>query len=445
MKQKQTKQTIGHLIKYYRMQLLNETKELRYRQKDIIKIKGPQYQKRCLHCLKKCGHESICSNRVLSAIESGEVINNDCIYFGLAENIGKRYEMSRKLRAFFERLKIDVQLMIEWGNYSEMNKLLIELKEHEAQCRRVLYYEELYEIFFWVITYYSDRYVPMIETALKFEEIYPYFDQEVQSMILVVLYYFYQYTRINEEKTKSILLLSESFDVDNAYVFELKLQYHIKEKQYFSAFQLLQKIANLTFYHRNIWIQLYYYQSMIKIMPFIDKEQSLFYAQKGLDLLDEYPNRFSFRKQAIYKTEVGCIYFYQKDYLKSYQVFQECLQLDASILLLIIPIIFLASVRAKASSDDLEQLINYYHRFSYCILDGQFVIIKYFEKKLMNSNLSLNDAYELEDLLVEEILPNIDANDLLYRYYVNELKQINQITNRVIHLKTPILGPRKYT
>jgi hypothetical protein len=425
--------TIGKLIRYYRKTLLEETGDSIYTQKGIVSHKSETYINKLIELGERIDKKLICSNKTLVAIETGTLITeeSESTFIGLAMNINKKYSISRTYIYYFNDIYEQTIKNIEWMNRTNLKTILTSLNEAAPKMKNLLLYNELQEIFKAFILYYLDNEIPNKDFIIKYSKVADAFNIDIQSLIYTLILVYYKYIEIDHALYNNYLCKINSFNLDNIIGLKSKLFYHATTDQQYELIQLLKDIEDRPDYKDNYYLQYYVndFRALMMINTNFDKADEPL--KNCISLMKKHQNIFNYSHKASSYLHFGVYSFHKKDYENAIKYFEQTLKYKNyryPIGLLISLIYSLERLNKpnniiKKTIEDLN--INPKQHI------GLFKSVLYYYKlKYKQEIITKNIAITLEDIITEDILPNLHEKSINRGIFINELKDLLQISKR---------------
>ncbi|MBQ7890807.1 MAG: hypothetical protein IJ359_01475 [Erysipelotrichaceae bacterium] len=397
------KSVIGYLIGYYRKK---DNRKLFV----FLQNKKDYYNQYCLVCNKCVDMENICVPNTLYRIEKGNVLDNECYYFRLAENIGKTFEIN----SFF------VNLINEYRNrvfeclleFSEVSMLafLKKIEKDILKYRSLIYIGEMLYLYKYVISVKLNLENPSQENLDVF-----YFLKDVvnveDKMIILTLLYDVTFRKDVKAYTRSEIIDESKLYFDEPIFLKLKLK-SIIDENLFEAQNVINDYIS------------YKYNSLTNYQKYIihDANAILFLS------MSIYDKAYESIKECIkiaedscslpYITLDGC---YRKMGIISFLLgkYDEVILYLTKVLVnehTTIGINYCLLFYALEKYNQTEIIMNHLNKIDTQKINSKYdsIIINYYRKKYSNEIMTKKNAKELELYICNEVVSVILAAGSMY-------------------------------
>ena len=233
------KEIIGRLIKYYR-------KKKNITVNEMLTKKGMYYQEYCRECSKCKNKEYACSTKKLYSLERGEVSNNDCYYYRLAENVGKMFVIDRRVTNKLENYRANLRNNLINFSKSKLTKLAIMISNDLSEYKNVIYFGEILSLYFDIINYNLYHTISCSDNIQLFAYMLPYMSTEDRKLTLCYLYEIGYRVSNNLICRKTINDYCKEY-IDDALLFKYNLE-QIVSQNFLDAYAILgemeKRLAN---------------------------------------------------------------------------------------------------------------------------------------------------------------------------------------------------------
>lgn|GEM_PF-1609179 len=430
--------TLGKLIKYYRKELHNKTKDSKYTQKGIVTHLPQAYIDKHIEDGVSI-QKTICSSKTINQIEKGlfNVENNEMIFYGLVLNLNKNFITSRFYLKFFNDLYPSIMDDINWRNISKLKETRKELEKQQKKITNTLYYGELYEIYKVLLDFFIDDKMPTKKFAEKYYKIYSFFEINIQNIILLLCYNYY--TKIENDSNKRDTLTIKLKDYgDSNYINYIsimsKISYYVHNIQMYDLIQFLNQVKKAVHYDENVFIQYTVNDYLaLAIINSNSKETTtaLVHLTKCLELVKKHPHIFGQKYYAITHYHLGVYFHYQKNSKLAFKYFNKIMN-SKYCKFPILPLMLISNAE-KANIDyaTIKKAIETMEKKPYFTTGSNKLLLNYFSQKYKNRKLTKEQAIALEDTLVYNILPIQDKRTEDYNLYKQQLHGLSKTSGRV--------------
>lgn len=408
---------VGRLIYYYRTQKYQETHSTRYCQADIVRLKGTRYLENCKHCLHRCNKKNICSNTTLLKIEKGEIVHDECVYLGLCENIGFKYEMNNQIIKILEEC---FQMAVEcFTTYSKekMENLLEEVKKSFQQVFDYIYYSDLFECLIELLEYHLLRYGFKNTTLNKMKYLFEYLHSPYKE--IVVLYIQSALYSLGDYKTTEYLEYIFNNNADEMFL-QYRINYFFLDNGYLECKQYMENLYdNIESYSP------YHHYVILNNMAFLaiegeDYQKAVDLLLKGCEYLEEEAQIYPASIYAQANMKLGVLYRKQKKYQGSVDCFEKVAACDPNLLKYNI-LSFYHLLEVLGDVERIKRNIINMRRFK---LSNRVVkeCFKYYELKYSRDALNKELMIELSEFICDKLKP----------LFVKETDNFNILRNELI-------------
>lgn len=428
--------TLGKLIKYYRKELHNKTKDSKYTQKGIVTHLPQAYIDKHLEDGVSI-QKTICSSKTINQIEKGlfNVENNEMIFYGLVLNLNKNFITSRFYLKFFNDLYLSIMDDIDWRNISKLKETRKDLEKQQKKITNTLYYGELYEIYKVLLDFFIDDKMPTKKFAEKYYEIYSFFEIKMQAIILFLCYSYYVQIENDVNRRNLIITVLKNLSYQNKSFISImsNIYYYVQHMQIFDLIQYLNEVKQTVQYKENVFIQYIISDySALAIINSNSKEttKALVPLKKCIELVTDYPNMFREKYYAIAHYHLGIYYHYQKEAKMSYRYFNKVLN-SKYCKFPILPLMIISNAeKSKISYENIKKNVETMSKKSYFMTGTNKLLLNYFSQKYKNKKITKEQAISLEDTIVYNILPMQNKGTVEYTLFKQQLYDLSKISSR---------------
>ncbi|MCI7221994.1 MAG: hypothetical protein PUH85_00590 [Firmicutes bacterium] len=222
---------IGYLIGYHR-------KLQNIKINNLIKFNDYIKNRYCKDCQKRCNKKYICSDRTLYKIENGSVVNDECVYINLIDNLNMHFTSNRILLNKLDLFKnIIVECLLN-VNKSSMISILNDITVELDSSVDTIYVSSILNLYKDIIQYKLYEIMPSSNNLKIYIFLYDKLDN-INKNIIINLFYTLRYkndlalTFVNNNKNY--------FDYENRLLFEPKLL-EIREQDYIKGYETISEI-----------------------------------------------------------------------------------------------------------------------------------------------------------------------------------------------------------
>lgn len=222
---------IGYLIGYHR-------KLQNIKINNLIKFNDYIKNRYCKDCQKRCNKKYICSDRTLYKIENGSVVNDECVYINLIDNLNMHFTSNRILLNKLDLFKnIIVECLLN-VNKSSMISILNDITVVLDSSVDTIYVSSILNLYKDIIQYKLYEIMPSSNNLKIYIFLYDKLDN-INKNIIINLFYTLRYkndlalTFVNNNKNY--------FDYENRLLFEPKLL-EIREQDYIKGYETISEI-----------------------------------------------------------------------------------------------------------------------------------------------------------------------------------------------------------
>lgn len=397
------KSVIGYLIGYYRKKDNRKLYVFLHNKKDY-------YNQYCLSCNKCIDMENICVPNTLYRIEKGNVLDNECYYYRLSENIGKVFELNTFLVNLINRYRDKVfECLLEFSE-SLMLSLLNNINNDLSKYCSFIYVGEMLQLYKYVISIKLNLDTPSYEELDLF-----YFLKDVVSvedkMLILTLLYSVTFRKDVNKYTRAEIVNESRIYFDEPIFLKQKLKSIIDED--FEKAQLLIKK-----YISQEYNSLTNYQKYI-----VHDANAVLYLSMNI-----YDKAYEAIKECIeiaenscslpYITLDGC---YRKMGIVSFLLgkYDEVILYLTKVLAnkhTTIGINYCLLFFSLERYNQRETIIKHLNKIDVQKIGSKYerIIINYYRKKYSSENITKNEAKELELYICNEVVPIILACGSMY-------------------------------
>lgn len=222
---------IGYLIGYHR-------KLQNIKINNLIKFNDYIKNRYCKDCQKRCNKKYICSDRTLYKIENGSVVNDECVYINLIDNLNMHFTSNRILLNKLDLFKnIIVECLLN-VNKSSMISILNDITVELDSSVDTIYVSSILNLYKDIIQYKLYEIMPSSNNLKIYIFLYDKLDN-INKNIIINLFYTLRYK--NDLSLTFVNNNKNYFDYENRLLFEPKLL-EIREQDYIKGYETISEI-----------------------------------------------------------------------------------------------------------------------------------------------------------------------------------------------------------
>lgn len=413
------KQKCGMLMGIYRQERYQATHQPCYTQRGMI-MKQPADKPAFQH------QKTLCSTTTLRAIEKGTQTAKEDLYQALARHLDKNYHYSRKEWQILNHAIQTTNQAVEQMNLGEMNQLYQLFRNHPQ--KKLIYNGDILSVLEHLLLFFLKDQPPTLKWIKHFQQSQALFPATIRQMILFLCC---AYCRKTDYSLTAIanLLTPYSFSQEHYLSIYTLTPYYLSTHQLFRANQLLLHLTAHPDFPVNPYKQYYYYNTQACLQTSTAFDQASISLKHCLILM--YDRRhFCPHHQAAIIYNLGILAQLTGQYEQAVNYFKQALQLHPDLAPPSLPLLYQTLQHLPQQQQIFQLALETCQQLP---LNGLYqAYYHYFQLRLKAVPLHRQQARELENIILERIIPALRmpgqaasiSNQLLH-FFFTELQLLN--------------------